>query len=212
MNLATSLYEFTSYLVQSWIQEFGARWPPLRWRLLSPVPQHPIPLGADYVLQKHAVLVISEICVNAGVNLQRFSGVRVQHGCKQQGPRYRGPCCFSRFIAAGRRLTAALTLHGYRQSRIYGREGIDLERSTLADWVGKATASSSSSSMSQPPGRWSSISTSTFCRAQRVGTSSPHRENGGPRCPRKTCRDDPRRPRGLTGIKDRIAGQWLFSF
>jgi transposase len=28
----------------------------------------------------------------------------------------------------------------YRQSQIYGREGIDLERSTLADWVGKATA------------------------------------------------------------------------
>ena len=28
----------------------------------------------------------------------------------------------------------------YRQSQIYGREGIDLERSTLADWMGKATA------------------------------------------------------------------------
>ncbi len=28
----------------------------------------------------------------------------------------------------------------YRQSQIYGREGVDLERSTLADWVGKATA------------------------------------------------------------------------
>ena len=28
----------------------------------------------------------------------------------------------------------------YRQSQIYGREGIDLERSTLADWVGKAAA------------------------------------------------------------------------
>ena len=28
----------------------------------------------------------------------------------------------------------------YRQSQIYGREGIDLERSTLADWVGKATS------------------------------------------------------------------------
>jgi transposase len=28
----------------------------------------------------------------------------------------------------------------YRQSKIYAREGIDLERSTLADWVGKATA------------------------------------------------------------------------
>ncbi len=28
----------------------------------------------------------------------------------------------------------------YRQSQIYGREGLDLERSTLADWVGKATA------------------------------------------------------------------------
>ena len=28
----------------------------------------------------------------------------------------------------------------YRQSKIYAREGIDLERSTMADWVGKATA------------------------------------------------------------------------
>jgi transposase len=28
----------------------------------------------------------------------------------------------------------------YRQSQIYAREGIELERSTLADWVGKATA------------------------------------------------------------------------
>ena len=28
----------------------------------------------------------------------------------------------------------------YRQSQIYAREGIDLERSTLADWVGKITA------------------------------------------------------------------------
>ena len=28
----------------------------------------------------------------------------------------------------------------YRQSRIFEREGVDLERSTLADWVGKSTA------------------------------------------------------------------------
>jgi hypothetical protein len=28
----------------------------------------------------------------------------------------------------------------YRQSQIYGREGIDLDRSTLADWVGKSAA------------------------------------------------------------------------
>ncbi len=28
----------------------------------------------------------------------------------------------------------------YRQSRIFAREGLDLERSTLADWVGKSTA------------------------------------------------------------------------
>jgi transposase len=28
----------------------------------------------------------------------------------------------------------------YRQSQIFGREGIDLDRSTLADWVGKSTA------------------------------------------------------------------------
>ncbi|MEQ9330203.1 IS66 family transposase [Thalassobaculum sp.] len=28
----------------------------------------------------------------------------------------------------------------YRQSAIYGREGVDLERSTLSDWVGRSTA------------------------------------------------------------------------
>jgi len=28
----------------------------------------------------------------------------------------------------------------YRQSQIFGREGLDLDRSTLADWVGKSTA------------------------------------------------------------------------
>ena len=28
----------------------------------------------------------------------------------------------------------------YRQSGIYAREGVELERSTLADWVGRATA------------------------------------------------------------------------
>ena len=28
----------------------------------------------------------------------------------------------------------------YRQSQIYGREGVELERSTLADWVGKSAA------------------------------------------------------------------------
>ncbi|WP_299818742.1 transposase [uncultured Jannaschia sp.] len=28
----------------------------------------------------------------------------------------------------------------YRQSRIFEREGLDLDRSTLADWVGKSTA------------------------------------------------------------------------
>jgi transposase len=28
----------------------------------------------------------------------------------------------------------------YRQSRIYGREGVELDRSTLADWVGRSTA------------------------------------------------------------------------
>jgi transposase len=28
----------------------------------------------------------------------------------------------------------------YRQSKIFDREGLDLDRSTLADWVGKSTA------------------------------------------------------------------------
>ncbi|WP_424980748.1 IS66 family transposase [Leisingera sp. S232] len=28
----------------------------------------------------------------------------------------------------------------YRQSQIYGRDGVDLDRSTLADWVGRSAA------------------------------------------------------------------------
>jgi len=28
----------------------------------------------------------------------------------------------------------------YRQSQIYGRDGVELDRSTMADWVGKSTA------------------------------------------------------------------------
>ncbi len=34
----------------------------------------------------------------------------------------------------------ARSAHLYRQSQIFDREGLDLDRSTLADWVGKATA------------------------------------------------------------------------
>jgi hypothetical protein len=48
-------------------------------------------------------------CVNAGEILQRLAGVKVQHGRKQEGPRYRGPSCLSRFIPEGQRPTAALT-------------------------------------------------------------------------------------------------------
>ena len=33
---------------------------------------------------------VEAISVNAGVNLQQFSGVKVQHGCRQEGPRYIG--------------------------------------------------------------------------------------------------------------------------
>ena len=47
--------------------------------------------------------------VNAGGILQRQAGVKVQHGRKQQGPRYRGPCCLSRFIPEGRCPRAVLT-------------------------------------------------------------------------------------------------------
>ena len=39
--------------------------------------------------------------VNAGEILQRFAGVKVQHGRKQEGPRYRGPSCLLRFIPEG---------------------------------------------------------------------------------------------------------------
>jgi transposase len=41
---------------------------------------------------------------------------------------------------AGVRFLRATYLPLYRQSEIYAREGVDLERSTLADWVGGASA------------------------------------------------------------------------
>ena len=42
--------------------------------------------------------------------------------------------------SAGVRLPRATRLPLYRQSQIFAREGIDLDRSTLAGWVGKSTA------------------------------------------------------------------------
>ena len=50
--------------------------------------------------------------VNAGGILQRQAGVKVQHGRKQEGPRYRGPSCLSRFIPEGQPPTAVLTVLG----------------------------------------------------------------------------------------------------
>jgi hypothetical protein len=47
--------------------------------------------------------------VNAGEILQRLAGVKVHHGRKQEGPRYRGPSCLSRFIPEGQRPRAVLT-------------------------------------------------------------------------------------------------------
>ena len=39
--------------------------------------------------------------VNAGELLQRLAGAKVQQGCKQNGPRYRGPFCLARFFLGG---------------------------------------------------------------------------------------------------------------
>ena len=47
--------------------------------------------------------------VNAGEISQRLAGVKVQHGRKQEGPRYRGPSCLLLFIPEGLRPTAVLT-------------------------------------------------------------------------------------------------------
>ena len=49
------------------------------------------------------------LTVNAGEILQRLAGVKVQHVRKQEGPRYRGPCCLPCFIPEGRRLALVLT-------------------------------------------------------------------------------------------------------
>ena len=47
--------------------------------------------------------------VNAGEILQRLAGVKVQHGCKPECPRYRGHSGFSHFIPEGRRPAPGLT-------------------------------------------------------------------------------------------------------
>jgi hypothetical protein len=49
----------------------------------------------------HAALTKEAIIVNAGELLQRLAGAKVQQGCKQKGPRYRGPFCLSRFFLGG---------------------------------------------------------------------------------------------------------------
>jgi hypothetical protein len=46
----------------------------------------------------HSICDAATILVNAGVNLQRRAGAKVQHGRKQESPRYRGPSCLSRFF------------------------------------------------------------------------------------------------------------------
>ena len=62
---------------------------------------------------KSANIVLDDADLKAAVTgwvplLQRFSGAIVQHGRKQEGPRYRRPSCLSRFIPEGQRPTAAL--------------------------------------------------------------------------------------------------------
>jgi len=47
-------------------------------------------LGAEQIVTKLRQVEVLQ-SVNAGVNLQQFSGVKVQHGRTQEGPRYRGP-------------------------------------------------------------------------------------------------------------------------
>jgi transposase len=54
--------------------------------------------------------------------------------CEPISPSRFAFCRSSRALQGGRR--APLTL--YRQAQIYARQGIDLDRSTLADWVGRA--------------------------------------------------------------------------
>jgi hypothetical protein len=55
-------------------------------------------------------LILNALCgVNAGEILQRFAGVKVQHGRKQEGPRYRGPSCLLRVIPEGPGPRAALS-------------------------------------------------------------------------------------------------------
>ena len=69
-------------------------------------------LSARYLGSIERASVSASVTVNAGGILQRQAGVIVQHGRKQEGPRYRGPSCLSRFIPEGQPPTAVLPVLG----------------------------------------------------------------------------------------------------
>jgi len=58
----------------------------------------PAPLVFQLVENIFRIAAISVQLVNAGELLQRLAGAKVQQGCKQKGPRYRGPFCLSRLF------------------------------------------------------------------------------------------------------------------
>jgi len=60
--------------------------------------------------------VVENPIVNAGANLQQLAGAKVHHGGKQEGPRYREPSCFLRFIPGARRPDMASAMVGHAEA------------------------------------------------------------------------------------------------
>ena len=66
----------------------------------------------------------------------------------------------------------------YRQSQIYARDGLDLDRSTLSDWVGQAVwllhrSSTASETTSSPPRRSTPTTRRSQCWSQALAALGP---------------------------------------
>lgn len=86
----------------------------------------------------------------------------------------------------------------YRQSQIFDREGLDLDRSTLADWVGKTTALLEP--LADAIGRHVLSAEAIFADDTPISMLAP-------RCPAGDCKQS---PRGGTG-KTQTARLWTYA-
>ena len=88
-----------------------------------------------------------------------------------------------------------------RQSQIFERDGLDLDRSTLADWVGKATAllEPLADAIRCPADDARSVERGAACSGGASDLCRRHSgRDAGTRCPAGDCKQSPRRGTGKT--------------